>query len=98
MRRVDPWEIFEFYRRIPVWFRLSLACIVCGAGIFTCLKSHKEFTHWRSEMIRLNKPADPLVERGKRGPFMFGLYITFGGIVLLALSGRSQSEQNGYNF
>lgn len=97
IRQFDWFVLYEAYRRIPSWIRLSVALIICALGPWMCVHSYNEHHAWVAKQAG-HGPVDPLKERAKQGGFKVGLFVTLVGIALLVTSGRTEAEKNGYRF
>lgn len=88
--------MLDFWFEIPVVFRATLACLVLGLGAYMCFTGYQAHEFETTEQQRAERGPDLAASARARSNFELGFLITGFGIVLVAMSGRSKSERNGY--
>jgi hypothetical protein len=72
---------------LPPWSRLLISLIVTALGILIVVKS-----------VHMGAAPGMIVDDPSRWFLLVGFAITGIGVGLLAVSGKSDSEKNGYKF
>ena len=88
--------MLDFWFEIPCIFRAILAYLVLGYGLFACFTGYQSYEAAKADEQRMQQGPDMAKNARSRGQFEFGFLVTGIGITLVAISGRSRSEKNGY--
>ena len=87
--------MLDIWFQIPVVFRALFACAVLAFGTFTIFNGYSVYEKVQEKQTRTHQ-HELYADNGAKNDFEIGFVTTILGIGLLAISGRSRSEKNGY--
>jgi hypothetical protein len=92
--------LFELYSNLPSWLRLCVAALVLAVGLAMTWagyagRSERRETPLHNGRVFVEETGDT---PGSATAFRYGIVVSGVGAILFALSGKSSSERNGYNF
>jgi hypothetical protein len=88
--------MLDLWFEIPWWVRAPFACAIIGYGGYTVLSGYQTHQQLAIDEERTQSMHDMAAERRARGQFEIGFVVTLIGVGMLAISGRSRAEKNGY--
>ena len=87
--------MLDVWFQIPIVIRMLCACAVLAYGTITVFSGYGVYEAQREKEARTHN-RDPFADNRAKNNFEIGFVTTILGVGLLAMSGRSRSEKNGY--